>query len=74
VEVESEKWTDLFMMMRSPINKSVPFSLSDGGATQSVSTVVGSVINRGNTNSTPEHNAERQNALVPMWSVLSDKV
>jgi predicted chitinase len=26
VEVESEKLTDLFMMMRSPINKSVPFS------------------------------------------------
>ena len=25
MEVESEKLTDLFMMMRSPINKSVPF-------------------------------------------------
>ena len=27
MEVESENLTDLFMMMRSPINKSVPFSL-----------------------------------------------
>lgn len=58
-----------FFWVREKISKH-----ADGGPTPSVSTVVGSVINRGNPNSTPEHNAERQNALVPMWSVLSDKV
>ncbi|MEE9678274.1 hypothetical protein V4842_08175 [Pseudomonas moraviensis] len=58
-----------FFWVREKISKH-----ADGGPTSSVATTVGSVINRGNPNSTPEHNAERQNALVPMWSVLSDKV
>lgn len=58
-----------FFWVREKISKH-----ADGGPSSSVATTVGSVINRGNPNSTPEHNTERQNALVPMWSVLSDKI
>ncbi|MHC8336579.1 glycoside hydrolase family 19 protein [Pseudomonas sp. HLT2-19-2] len=58
-----------FFWVREKISKH-----ADVGSTSAVATVVGSVINRGSPVKTPDHNAERQDALVPIWDVLNEKV
>jgi hydroxyethylthiazole kinase len=58
-----------FFWVREKISKH-----ADVGSTSAVATVVGSVINRGSPSKTPDHNTERQDALVPIWDVLNEKV
>lgn len=58
-----------FFWVRERISK-----YADGGSTPSAATVVGSVINRGSPNKTPDQNGRRQEALKLIWSVLGDEV
>lgn len=58
-----------FYWSREKINKR-----ADEGLSPEISRAVGSIINRGNPNGIPNHNAERLQALEPIWSVLSEKV
>ncbi|UCR83642.1 M23 family metallopeptidase [Pseudomonas chlororaphis] len=58
-----------FFWSRERINRR-----ADQGSSAETSRVVGSIINLGNPNGTPNHNTERQQALEPIWEALNDKV
>lgn len=58
-----------FFWVRERISK-----YADVGSTAAAAKVVGSVINRGSPNKTPDQNGHRQDALKLIWSVLGDEV
>ncbi|UQS91993.1 hypothetical protein M5C90_12615 [Pseudomonas chlororaphis subsp. piscium] len=58
-----------FFWSREKINRR-----ADQGPSSETSRVVGSIINLGNPNGTPNHNIERQQALEPIWKALNDNI
>lgn len=47
---------------------------ADAGSAPHVATVAGSIIDRGSPSRTLEHNNERRNALISIWSAINESI